>query len=246
MKYKIFLSLVFLGASFCIAAQVTPFLTEQSISMKDGVQTGWIFPVPGDIKEALDDFDDYCRKNSDIRIRKENNNLYIAEEVSIPKISAKRGDLIGYGQSTSTYNTIAIIFKLGYDISLNSADFPLEMNNLRFYVKSVMSYIFDQHYARRIAVHEKEWNTLDKDRKNKTKEIANLEKSLERNKSRIEKETDEIKIDVIKNEMVTLQADLESASDELPKISTECDRVRIDLDNLINESHQLQVSIGML
>lgn len=246
MKSRIFLSMILLAVSFYLTAQVTPFLTEQSVSLKDGVQTGWSFPVPGDLKEAYDDLADYCRKNSDIRLRREEDNLFLAEKVTVPKISPKRADLIGYGQAGPTYNTMTIIFRLGYDISLNSTGFPLEMNNLRFYVKSVMSYIYDQHYERRIEVLEREWNSLDKDRKNKAKEIADLEKKLKRDKNRIEKETDETKIDEIKGEMVTIQADLEKANDEHPDLKANSDQVKQELDNLRNESHQLQVSIGAL
>ena len=89
-------------------------------------------------------------------------NLLIAEKVSIPTIATKRGDLIGYGFITENYYGMALVFQLGYDISINSMEWAVEMNNFRSYAKEFMSYHYEQSYSRRIEALEKEIKTPGK------------------------------------------------------------------------------------
>ena len=55
------------------------------------------FPVARDLDEALDDLREYSKDRSDVKMKKDGENLVIAEKVSIPTFVTKRGDLIGYG-----------------------------------------------------------------------------------------------------------------------------------------------------
>lgn len=73
-------------------------------------------------------------------------NLIIAEKVSVPVIITKRGDLIGYGFTKDNYYEIALIFRLGYDISINSKEWAVEMNNFCSYAKAFMSYHYEHYY----------------------------------------------------------------------------------------------------
>ena len=84
--------------------------------------------------------------------------MLIAEKVSLPAITTKRGDLIGLCRITEQYYSMAVVVKLGYDVSLSTKEWPAEMENLRHYVKAFMTFHYEQVYARRIKDLEKQMN----------------------------------------------------------------------------------------
>ncbi len=79
----------------------------------------------------MGDLPDYCKDRGDVKLKKDGEYIMYGEKLSIPSIASKRGDLVGKGFITESYYGVALIFKLGYDISLNSADWSPEMKNFR-------------------------------------------------------------------------------------------------------------------
>ena len=156
--YSIIVVVILLAGS--AEAQIHLFLQEQEINLKDGKSSAWVFPVVNDLEEAMDDLQEYCKDRSDVKLKKDKENLYMAEKVSIPIIATKRGDLIGYGFITENYYGVALVFQMGYDISVNSIEWAVEMKNFRNYAKAFMSYHYEQHYARGIEALEKEIKSL--------------------------------------------------------------------------------------
>ena len=199
-------------------AQIHLFLEEQEVNLKDARSSAWVFPVARDLDEALDDLREYSKDRSDVKMKKDGENLVIAEKVSIPTIVTKRGDLIGYGYITENYYGIALVFQLGYDISVSSKEWSAEMSNFRNYSKEFMSYHYEQSYARRIDVIEKEIKALDRQIKQNEGKIDNMTKRIATLNKRIAKETDEAKIETNKAEIITLESDIQELSDTIPPV----------------------------
>ena len=63
-----------------LQAQIHLFIEEQDVNLSDGKSSAWVFPVTGSLEEALDDLKEYCRNRSDVKLKKGDDNLLIAEK----------------------------------------------------------------------------------------------------------------------------------------------------------------------
>ena len=246
MKKSYFILIGTLLLVSSIDAQIHLFLQEQEINLKDAKSSAWVFPVARDLDEALDDLKTYSKDRSDVKMKNAGENLVIAEKVSISTIVTKRGDLIGHGFITENYRGIALIFQLGYDISVNSRDWAVEMGNFRNYSKGFMSYHYEQSYARRVESLEKEIKSLKKQKAQNEGKIAGMNKKIATFNKRIAKETDGAKIETYKSEITTLESDIQELSDTLPRLISQTDILQTNVDKLKNESHAYQAAIGSI
>ncbi|MEN8229633.1 MAG: hypothetical protein ABFS38_15845 [Bacteroidota bacterium] len=242
--YSTIIAVILLAAS--ADAQIHLFLEEQEINLKDGKSSAWVFPVTRDLDEALNDLKEYSKDRSDVKMKKGGDNLVIAEKVSISTIATKRGDLIGYGFITDSYYAVAMVFQLGYDISVNSKEWAVEMNNFRNYAKEFMSYHYEQTYARRIKVLEKEIKSLEKQTEQNGKKINSMNKKINNLTVKISKEEDEAKSETYKGEITTLESDIQVLSDALPQLKSQIEALQGNADKLKSESHTFQTTIGSI
>ncbi len=225
-------------------AQIHLFLEEQEINLKDARSSAWVFPVARDLDEALDDLKEYCKDRSDVKMRKAGENLMIAEKVSIPTIATRRGDLIGSGFIKETYSGIGLVFQLGYDISVSSEEWGVEMNNLRNYAREFMSYHYEQSYLRRINAIEKEIKALEKETRQNENKITGMNKRVVNFKAKILKESDEAKVETFKVEITTLESDIQELTDTLPGLKSQIIILLGNVEKLRSESHTFQTTIG--
>ena len=229
-----------------VDAQVQLFLEEQSVDLPDGSLTGWVFPVINNMEDARDDFDTYCKNRSDAKMKKGNGNLLIAEKISIPSIATKRGDLIITSYISEQQSTMALVFRMGYDISLNSKMWPLEMVNLHNYARAFMAYHYEQSYARRLETMDKELDGLKKEKEKTEKEIDNIIKKIGRLKDKTVKETDAIKLAEMEAEIGILEANQRMSEDAMPPLVSKIDSHKSQVDRLRSESTAYQSAIGTL
>lgn len=209
-----------------LTAQDHLFLEEQEITLADGKVSAWVFPATDTQEKTLEDFKEYLKERSDIKLKKEGDDMFIAEEVSLPAISTNRGDLIGLCRVTEQYYSMAIIFKMGYDISISTKEWPTEMENMRFYVKAFMTFHYERVYADRISDLEDQIKDVEKQRDQTEKQIGNTNNKIQGNTKKISKETDTGKINELNAENTTLEAEMQVLSDNLPGLLSELDRLR--------------------
>jgi len=234
--------LMFVG----LQGQVHLFLEEQEVMLPDGKVSAWVFPLPGSQEEVLDDMKDYGKDRSDVKMKKEDDNLYMAEEVSIPSISLYRGDLLAYFMETDSHKSLAVAFRLGYDISLDSKMWADDMKNLRAFTKAFMAWHYEQSYSRRIEELEKQLKDLEKDRSKTEKDINNLNDKVAGNGKKIAKETDTEKINELEADIVQLEADARQLADTLPGLQSQIAELNNELTRLRSESYEHQATISNL
>ena len=246
MKRILFILIAGILLTGSLEAQIHLFLQEQEVKLDDGTSGAWVFPVARGLDEALDDMKDYCKDRSDVKMRKEGENLLIAEKVSIPTVAIKRGDLVCYGYITENYYAMALVFQLGYDISLNSKEWALEMSNLRNYSREYMSYHYEQSYSRRVKALEKEIKALEKEKGQNENKIGNLNKKVDGISKKMAQETDTEKMEELDAESTTLKSDIQELEDSLPVLQTQIDQLESNVEKLKNESLTFQSTIGSL
>lgn len=246
MKTRVILCLVALMISPLLHSQIKIFLEERQVPLEDGTCDGWVFPVVQDLDEALKDLDDFCKERSDVRMKRDGDNMLIAEKVSIPAIATKRGDLIGYGFTSGTDNVLGLVFRLGYDISLNSQDWESEMNNFHTYVRQFMSYHYENAYDRRMVEIDKEIKDLEKEKDRIDKDIVQLNRKIENNDKRIEKETEEAKLTEYKTENSLFESNIQDLNNQLPPLQSKLEELQGRKDQLNTEAHTYLGTIGSL
>jgi peptidoglycan hydrolase CwlO-like protein len=246
MKKIITLGILAMLTIPALRGQIHLFLEEQEIAYDDSRLKAWVMPVTNNLEEALKDLDDYIKDRSDIRMKKDGKEVLIAEKVALPAIAKKRGDLIGYGYITDSYYAIAIIFRLGYDISINSDEYPDEMENFHTYARQYMSYHYEQAYDRRMEVIDDEIKDLEKAKDKHEKDIDSMTKRVGNINGRIEKETDESKLSEMRMEVNTLEADIENVQNMIPDLDLKLEELYARKDQLNTEAHTYLGTIGSL
>jgi len=244
MKKILFMLTAGIMITGSLQAQIHLFIEEQEVNLSDGKSSAWVFPVTGSLEEALDDLKDYCKDRSDVKLKKGGDNLIIAEKVSLPIIATKRGDLIGFCYITEQYYAMALVFKLGYDISVNSREWTSEMQNFRNYTKAFMSYHYEQSYARRVKVLEKELKAVEKDKEQNENKINNLTNKINNLSKKIGKETETTKIEGYESDINTHEADIRQLMDTLPGLESKIADLKAQINQTMTESNTYQSTIG--
>ena len=227
-----------------VHSQIHLFLEEQMTDLGDARSSAWVFPVAHDLELALEDLQDYCKERSDVKLKKEGDNIVMGEKVSIPSIATKRGDLVGKGYITETYYGVALIFQLGYDISLNSIDFAPEMKNFRNYAKEFMSYHYEKSFTRRVVAVEKQISDLQKEKGQDENKIGSANKRIKNLNKKIVKETDESKISQYKAEIEANEMEISPLSVNTTKLQEQIDLLQGDMAGIKEELNKFQASIA--
>ncbi|MEN8202994.1 MAG: hypothetical protein ABFS28_10390 [Bacteroidota bacterium] len=246
MKKNYSLIIALLSLVIALQGQAHLFLEEQEVDLEDTKSSSWVFPIYRDLDAALDDLKDYCKERSDVKMKKGGENLLIGEKVRIPSIADKRGDLIGYAYITENYYGMALIFQLGYDISVSSAEWESEMMNLRNYSKEFMSYHYERSFSRKIKDLEKDIKAVEKDMGQTENKIGNLNNKIDNFNKKIGKETDEVKIEDHKTEIAALEAEINTMSATIPPMQTQVDQLRETMNQIKTESHTYLSTIGSI
>ena len=230
MKKTLILLLAAALYSATLNAQQHLFLEEQEITLADGKVNAWVFPATASQEEILDDFKDYLKGRSDLKLKKASDEMLIAEKVSLPAVTTKRADLIGLCRITEQYYSMAIVVKLGYDISLSSAEWPSEMENLKHYVKAFMVFHYEQVYAQRIKDLEKKVKDIEKVIGQTENKIESLNNKIGSNNKKITKETDTGKVGELEAENNTLEGDKTQLSNTLPDMVSQLDDLKTEIE----------------
>jgi len=242
-KFYSLLLIAFMGI-LSVHSQIHLFLEEQVVDLGDSRSSAWVFPVAHDLDQAMGDLQDYCKERSDVKLKKEGENIVMGEKVSIPTIATKRGDLVGKGFITETYYGVALIFQMGYDISLNSVDFAPEMKNFRNYAKEFMSYHYEKSFTRRVVAVEKQISDLEKEKGKGENKIGSANKRIQNLNKKIAKETDESKLSLYKAEIEANEMEITTISSSNSKLKEQIDQLKVDNEKLKEELHKFQSNIA--
>lgn len=146
--------------------------------------------------------------------------VIIAEETVINRITDRRGDLILFLYPLEKEVNFSVAFKLGYDIYLNSKEFPTEATNLKDFTVYFINYYY-YHYLegyikqqeRNLSDLKKELKTANKVIGKSAKSVGKLEKNISKNEKRTAKiaaslgEAAEMDKDALRNQLSELRAE---------------------------------------
>lgn len=177
-----------------VYAQLIDQQVEEETILIDGISTTvQKARVVGEVDEFRDLWRDFLKDEFDLKTSKKGD-VIVAEEAVINRITDRRGDLILFLYPQEKEVSFNLAFRLGYDVYLNSSEFPEEATNLKDFTVYFINYYYYQYLEDYIKQQEKNLSALNSELKSSTKAIekssksvAKMEKSIAKNDKRTEK-----------------------------------------------------------
>lgn len=192
MKHAIVL-IALIVLIFTAKAQNSLINVSESQLLIDGVMINVASAkMTGEMKDIQKEWENYIKDQLDSRL-KEKNGVYYIEETVINKITDKRGDVISYIYVFDNSVSFNFAYKLGYDVYVNSLDYPLEFNNQIGFVNHFLTNYYINYLPKKIKEVKKEQKKLLKEYKKSNKIIAKTEKEnkkLEKQNANPKEKTD--------------------------------------------------------
>lgn len=177
MRHFSLLVLLFAGT---LHAQLIDQQVREETMLIDGISTTvQKARVVGQVDEFRSLWRDFLKDEFGIKTSRKGD-VIIAEEVVVNRITDRRGDLILFMYPQEKEVNFNIAFRLGYDVYLNSDEFPEEATNLRDFAVYFINYYYYHYLEDYIKMQEKNLGNLQKELKTAVKTIQKSEKSVEK------------------------------------------------------------------
>jgi hypothetical protein len=227
-------SLVLLADTTHLRAQALS-LTEDRSKTEDGYDIeAWTALLDQPEDYVRETFDKFIRQEYALKTEKRAKNMLIVPKAKLLEIMSLRGDMRAILAPRGNSTAVSLTFSPGYDIHLNKANFPTEMNNLGAVAKKYVKFHYLYYYQ-----------NLSSDTE---KKIKNLQKDIERNQSRIVR----LKGDIAENESKINAGDKQTpkltdknrkATENISTMETELNSWEPELEKLQQTLAQTQASI---
>lgn len=202
---SVILALAMITSSLFVSAQSIDIVEEQILIEKKNA-TAWLIGIEEDADLVRKSFITYIKENYELDTKKEKNKAVKVEQSVIPGLGLKAGDLWLVFNTKDDGLRMGFAFFLGYDISINSAEYPNEMHGLKelalefvvFYKTGILNSLLTEN-TDRLDELNKSLLKLQKDKSDDVKRIAKIEKILL-------KEKDDEKRFKLKNENIELKS----------------------------------------
>lgn len=239
MKIKVYLILVnmFMVGLNVYSQQLE--INEEIVLINNKQANAWVAVINEDIDLVRKSFIKFAKDKYSLNAKKKSGKSVFVEQAYIPAISSNTGDLWMIIQPESSSIKMGVAFILGYDIVINSADYPAEMINLKKFVREFIVYYKSEYFNTLIAESNKRIQSLSKELKQNDKTIKELSKRVAKSEKAMLKEKDEKVQFELGNKNIESKARIQASyeiitklKEEISSITTSLDGIRINLKKL--------------
>jgi len=223
-----------------------PFIIEGEVPTESVPVNSWIIGITDDFDDAMDNYKDYVKEEFGLKVKKNSSTCYEIPEVNVPHLSIKRGDLKTYLFQTDSMNILAFSFLLGYDIHVNSQDYPQEMAEFKKFVIRYMEFHYKAFYDEKIEDKNKELGKLKKELKQNEDKISSLKKKSTNLGEKEAKEEDVAKKNKIVSEKQIVDSEIDTMVEQLPDLRNnvqEMEQVIFEFKDELNKYHQAIITL---
>lgn len=173
--------------------------TNQFFKKQDAISSalnieGYLFQgiavyLEGSEKSVRKAWKEYLKETNNIKIRarkakslinKKKTPYYKAAEVNLSNVTDKIGDVLTVIQKENGYIKMTVVYKLGYNTSVNQENFPGAFNRLKEYVQQFSQVNFQEHYDNNIKGLKRSVKNVSKEVKKEEKVLRKQQKSYKR------------------------------------------------------------------
>lgn len=247
------IALILTVSIFTLKAQESLLRFEEVNILIDGVAVNVAHVMlKGDTRDVSRAWNSFARDNVDGRMR-DRDGVLIAEEIVVNQITDKRGDLMVYFFPVEDDISFNIAYKLGYDVYLNSEQYPEEYNRLEAFLRYFTDIYYDDFLPKYIKGMERDLKSLEKEMKRTKKQIKRNNKDLKKANKKITKlnkkyASNESKIETSEDEQAVLKfaGEQNKLSNEKESLNAEIRRSTQSLETNEEIVNNLQTNISDL
>jgi len=226
-KNYIILSLLFIVTG---AFSQTVLINEGEITINKKPANAWVSVITDDADMVQKSFVSFAKDKYGLKAKKKGSDFAVIEQATIPSISEKQGDLWVAFYRDGKSQRMGMSYLLGYDISINSAEYPAEMKKLKAFYQDFMLYYKTEYYNAFVVKNTERMQDLSSDLSKVQKELKSLSKSSGKVEKSLSNESDdEVKFDLI-NENIELKALIKAKNEIELNIKKEISKVSSALD----------------
>jgi len=242
--YLILLSCLFIMDAF--SQKVT--MNEEKILIDKKPTNAWVAVINENIDLVRKSFVRFAKDKYDAKAKKKNKRTLLIEQANLPTISDKQGDLwVAFYPENNTIK-MGIAYSLGYDIAINSEEYPTEMSNLKSFFREFVVYYKSEYFNTLIAEDQKRIKELSAELRKNQKEFKSLTRSISKVEKTILKETDETVKFELNNQNIESKANIQAKheimlnlKEEITKVSSSLKTIKSSLKKLETEAFEDEV-----
>ena len=193
-------------------AQVTT-ITNATIKHDKAERPCIMVELEPEAKAVKGAWQNYLKDEHDIKLKGfgflANKDLLDAEKVLFKAISDKEMNFYTHFDEKNGKTQMCVFASLGYDIYLNSGDYPQEYRAMRNIVNQFLSTYIPDYYQKQVEQSEELVSSLEKEIGNLRDDVSDNQKEIEKNLKEIEK---------LKDKNKNLSSDLDKKEDRLREV----------------------------
>ncbi|MGB3781040.1 MAG: hypothetical protein WA960_21935 [Tunicatimonas sp.] len=219
---------------------------EKPVYVKGETVIAWVVPVGDDHAFAQNTFMRFVKKELKLKPKRHGKTRVVALRVRLPSVSAHRGDLEGILFSEYDTYKLGLAFALGYDIVINSREYPTEMDALREVAIDYLKYHYTRYYDGVLEKQEKEKARLEKQTKKTEREINSLLAANRRYERKIHKTEDAVVKQELRNKIASHEFTLENVNTRLLELNQEIEKKHHRMNKTRQEYNEVLAQIRAL
>lgn len=224
---------------------------EKKIDIDEKVTPAWVLVVDEPEDAVRETCTDYAKDQLGVKLKKRGKDLLMAKEVKVPSISSYTGDLKIQMSTVQNQTQVAVAFMPGYDIALNSDEYPDDMENLRQFVRNMVKYHHVSNLQATIKSDKKRLQDLQRSMKKNQRESSKLDKSISRYERKInsDKTTESEKFDLksdqeeARNRILTLADMNEDLESKIYNINEKIQASQEDINDIERKFHERKATV---
>ncbi len=174
---KITTIIVILCFSLYASAQTNYIKNSETQILIDGIAINVISSeLFGNTEDVQDEWKSYIKDQLDANM-KEKDGVFTLKEVQVNNIINKRADLLAYIYAYNNKVSFNFTLKLGYDIYLNSTDYPEEFTKANAFVTRFISLYYTEYLPKKIKDLNKAQTNLERQLKKSNRIIKKSKKN---------------------------------------------------------------------
>jgi hypothetical protein len=236
---KIILAVLLLAAATSLFPQEIEII-EESVTVNKKQVSAWVSYMSDDIDMVRKSFIRFSKDKYDLKAKRDSKRVAIIEQADLPSISDKRGDVYLVLSSDKRITKLGIVFFVGYDIPVNSRDYPEEMRRLKDFHKEFIVYYKSEYFKTLIAENQKRIKDLSSELRKSQNELKSLSRSISKAEKSISKESDEAVKFELNNQNVEARAKTQATHEIISNLKSEIERVSASLKEIKSSLNRLE------
>lgn len=192
-------------------------VNHSKIPVSDVTADVWSARLNDDASFYEETFESFTKQEFGQKSRSDGKNEELLAKVSIPQISDKRGDLRLTFYTEGGENKLGLSFLLGYDVWINSDDFPDEMERMRKFTREYLRYHYTHYYNDIIDDDMKLISDYKKSIDKSERSISNMRSQNTKNEEKLETEDNNNRRNNLERKIGQNETDIERLEAEIPE-----------------------------